>query len=178
MVRNARRRPTCKMHQNAFLSVVPGRTLLTPWMQKKQLKHSKIRHKITTTKYEKRFCNGIHAVDRRAKMHRNAFICFYPGVALLTPWMQKSIKSQRSCPPRGGPIRSVVEFKIVIYVYNNGVNLIYNNLRTLNCRFRVLATPCRFSQTVRIEVQVLSPGSFDVSSVYRPRTAHFAPLFP
>ena len=31
-----------------------------------------------------------HAVARPAKMHQNAFIFVAPGVALLTPWMQKS----------------------------------------------------------------------------------------
>ena len=33
-----------------------------------------------------------HAVDRPAKMHKNAFIFVIPGVALLTPWIQKSLK--------------------------------------------------------------------------------------
>ena len=33
-----------------------------------------------------------HAVERPAKMHQNAFIFVVPGVALLTPWMQRSFK--------------------------------------------------------------------------------------
>ena len=58
-------------------------------------------------------------VERPAKIHQNAFIFVVPGVALLTPWMQKSLKivenhrwgtvmRLRSGPPGGGPIRSVV----------------------------------------------------------------------
>ena len=31
-----------------------------------------------------------HAVDRPAKLHRNAFAFVVPGVALLTPWLQKN----------------------------------------------------------------------------------------
>ena len=38
------------------------------------------------------------AVDRRAKMHTNAFIFVVPGVALLTPWMQKSLKIVENSP--------------------------------------------------------------------------------
>ena len=34
----------------------------------------------------------IHAGDRPAKMHQNAFIFVVPGVALLTPWTQKLLK--------------------------------------------------------------------------------------
>ena len=33
-----------------------------------------------------------HALDRPAKMHKNAFIFVIPGVALVTPRMQKSLK--------------------------------------------------------------------------------------
>ena len=33
-----------------------------------------------------------HVVASPAKMHENAFIFVFPGVALLTPWMQKSFK--------------------------------------------------------------------------------------
>ena len=58
-----------------------------------------------------------HVVDRPANMHQNALIFVVPAVALLTPWMQNSFKivenhrwqhvmCRRSCPPRGGLIRS------------------------------------------------------------------------
>ena len=36
-----------------------------------------------------------HAVARPAKMHQNAFIFVVPGVALLTPWMPKSLKMSK-----------------------------------------------------------------------------------
>ena len=67
-----------------------------------------------------------HVVGRRANMHQNALIFVVPAVALLTPWMQNSFKivenhrwqhviCRRSCPPRGGPIRSVSNQKNVTH---------------------------------------------------------------
>ena len=71
-----------------------------------------------------------HVVDRPANMHQNALIFVVPAVALLTPWMQNSFKivenhrwqhviCRRSCPPRGGPIRSVSKSKKV-YEFGDG----------------------------------------------------------
>ena len=68
-----------------------------------------------------------HVVDRPANMHQNALIFVVPAVALLTPWMQNSFKivenhrwqhviCRRSCPPRGGPIRSVLSEYIVFII--------------------------------------------------------------
>ena len=65
-----------------------------------------------------------HAVDRPLKMHKIAFIFVVPDITLLTPRMQKSLKivedhrwghvmCRRSCPPRGGPIRSVLRVFII-----------------------------------------------------------------
>ena len=62
--------------------------------------------------------SATHVVYRPANMHQNALIFVVPAVALLTPWMQNLFKivenhrwqhviCRRSCPPRGGPIRSV-----------------------------------------------------------------------
>ena len=36
-----------------------------------------------------------HVVASPAKMHQNAFIFVFPGVALLTPWIQKRLKSSK-----------------------------------------------------------------------------------
>ena len=40
----------------------------------------------------------IHAVVSPAKMHQNAFIFIVPGFALLTPWMQKTLKIVENWP--------------------------------------------------------------------------------
>ena len=104
-----------KTHQNAFILVVPGVALFTPWMQK-SLKIVQNSPQNDHKKYDARFCNGQKRTP--AKMHQNALFFVVPGVALLTPWMQKSFKivenqrwghvrCLRSGPPRGGPIRSV-----------------------------------------------------------------------
>ena len=39
-----------------------------------------------------------HVVASPAKMHQNAFIFVFPGVALLTPWTQKSFKIVENWP--------------------------------------------------------------------------------
>ena len=81
-----------KMHQNAFIFVVPDFALLKPWMQKRS-KSQKIDHKIITKMRRPVLqWSETHAVERTAKMHQNAFISVVPGVALPTPWMQKSFK--------------------------------------------------------------------------------------
>ena len=108
-----------KLHQNAFAFVVTGVALRTPWMQKslkiiENLPLNKT-HKIRMPVLQ---WSETHVVDRPANMHQNALIFVVPAVALLTPWMQNSFKidenhrwqhvmCRRSCPPRGGPIRSV-----------------------------------------------------------------------
>ena len=69
-----------------------------------------------------------HVVDRPANMHQNALIFVVPAVALLTPWMQNSFKivenhrwqhviCRRSCPPRGGPIRIVYQYKFIFNTF-------------------------------------------------------------
>ena len=79
-----------------------------------------------------------HVVDRPANMHQNALIFVVPAVALLTPWMQNSFKivenhrwqhviCRRSCPPRGGPIRSVLIF--IKEIENTESNLRCNKTR-------------------------------------------------
>ena len=103
-----------------------------------------------------------HVVDRPANMHQNALIFVVPAVALLTPWMQNSFKivenhrwqhvmCRRSCPPRGGPIRSVYHNKIIHSVpmyfdkycepmYQKKqfalLNVVYTMFQQTNCRRR------------------------------------------
>ena len=80
-------------HEHAFIFVVPGVALFTPWMQKSlkivqnspQNDHKKIRRRVSQWLKP-------HAVAWPAKMHHNAFIFVFPGVALLMPWIEKALK--------------------------------------------------------------------------------------
>ena len=86
---------------------------------KNRSKSLKFYHKITT-----KSTNAVVAIARNARCrptceHASKRVDFVvPAVALLTPWMQNSFKivenhrwqhviCRRSCPPRGGPMRSV-----------------------------------------------------------------------
>ena len=150
MVKNARRRLTCENASNC-VHFCRSRCCFAHAMDAKIAQN---RRKFTTKWPQKIRSPVLHwsktrAVDRPAKMYRNAFIFVAPGVALLSPCMQnrskivklhtknpkhigsthqnrvkcwiRSIQNQRnsfkipfalarslrSCPPRGGPIRSV-----------------------------------------------------------------------
>ena len=64
---------------------------------------AKMHHKSPQNDHEKTLipilqCSKTHAVDRPAKLHQNAFAFVVPGVALLTPWMQKSFKIIQHSP--------------------------------------------------------------------------------
>ena len=59
--------------------------------------YAKMHRKSPQNEHEKMWISVLqwpktHAVARPAKMHQNAFIFVVPGVALLTPWMQKLLK--------------------------------------------------------------------------------------
>ena len=58
---------------------------------------AKMHHKSARNDHEKiqipiLQCSKTHAVDRAANLHENAFIFVVPDAALLTPWMQTSLK--------------------------------------------------------------------------------------
>jgi len=64
---------------------------------------AKMHHKSPQNDHEKTLipilqCSKTHAVDRPAKLHQNAFPFVVPGVALLTPWVQKSLKIIENLP--------------------------------------------------------------------------------
>ena len=65
--------------------------------------YSKMQHKSPRNEHEKTSipiaqCSKTHAVDRPAKLHQNAFAFVVTGVALRTPWMQKSLKIIENLP--------------------------------------------------------------------------------
>ena len=65
--------------------------------------YSKMQHKSPRNEHEKTWipvaqCSKTHAVDRPAKLHQNAFAFVVTGVALRTPWMQKSLKIIENLP--------------------------------------------------------------------------------
>ena len=119
MVKNARRRFTCE-NASKCVHFCRSRCCFAHAMDAKIAQN---RRKLTTKCSQKMRrpvlqWSETHAVERLAKMQQNAFISVVPGVALLTPWTQKSMKTVenhrwghvrclRSGPPRGGPIRSV-----------------------------------------------------------------------
>ena len=60
-------------------------------------KYAKMHIKSSQNEHEKIWYRVLqlskrHAVASAANMHQNAFILVVPGVALVTPWMEKSFK--------------------------------------------------------------------------------------
>ena len=96
MVKNARRRLTCKNASNC-VNFCPSRCCFAHAMDAKSVQN---RRKIITKSPQKIRGPVLHwsktrAVDWPAKMYRNAFIFVAPGVALLSPWMQNLSKSSK-----------------------------------------------------------------------------------
>ena len=114
MAQNARRRLTCESApERAHLCrsrCCFASSMDTKIAQNRRKFHTKLSQKMRGPVLQ---WSKTEAVERPAKMQHNAFIFLVPGVALFTPWMQKSLESYalRSCPPRGGPIRSVLSQK-------------------------------------------------------------------
>ena len=81
---------------------------------------AKMHHKSARNDHEKTQipilqCSKTHAVDRAANLHVNAFIFVVPVLRCSKNEFQNHPKSSRiypKCPPRGGPIRSVFNFKL------------------------------------------------------------------
>ena len=97
MVKNARRRLTCENASNC-VHFCHSRCCFAHVMDAKSAQN---RRKFITKWSQKIRIPVLHwsktrAVDRPAKMYRNAFIFVAPGVALLSPWMQNRSKSWKS----------------------------------------------------------------------------------
>ena len=97
MARNARGRSTCE-HASKRVDFCRSRCCFAHAMDAKIAQN---RRKFTTKWPQKIRSPVLHwsktrAVDRPAKMYRNAFIFVAPGVALLSPWMQNRSKSWKS----------------------------------------------------------------------------------
>ena len=105
MVKNARRRLTCKNASNC-VNFCPSRCCFAHAMDAKIVQN---RRKFIT-KWPQKIRGPVwhwsktRAVDWPAKMYRNAFIFVAPGVALLSPWMQNRSKSSKIID---GGIRSI-----------------------------------------------------------------------
>ena len=108
-----------KLHQNAFAFVVTGVALRTPWMQNRS-KSLKFYHKITT-----KSTNAVVAMVRNARCrstceHASKRVDFCRSRCCFAHAMDANsfkivenhrwqhVICRRSCPPRGGPIRSVL----------------------------------------------------------------------
>ena len=105
MVKNARRRLTCENASNC-VHFCHSRCCFAHVMDAKSAQN---RRKFITKWSQKIRIPVLHwsktrAVDRPAKMYRNAFIFVAPGVALLSPWMQNRSKSSKIID---GGIRSI-----------------------------------------------------------------------
>ena len=102
---------------------------------------AKMHHKSARNDHEKTQipmlqCSKTHAVDRAANLHENAFIFVVTVLRCSKNEFQNHPKSSRiypKCPPRGGPIRSVLPQ----YNYSNRLRPQEQSVSSTHCFARL-----------------------------------------